>query len=541
MKNNLLSRQKKTIIILSSLALVLLIAYLLISLLVKDPLNTVLKYDEDGDALYATLSDKGSEGVTTSLILGLLESGQKSKYDVKPGETDNVLYTFRARNIDISYRPFITPEVAVENLKSVEVSNSYGTYKITRNANGSYILDNQNKVVFDSSAVSSLILQARFMLAGQKVENASQNLSDYGLSDADKPIKISVTDTSGKLNTILLGNKSVDGKSYYMKHTQKPYIYVMDSSVSVFENPAVSLLSPILEKPMTEQEYNYMDTFTLRKNGEDFVKCVIVPEEQATEGSTNLHKMTYPANYTPSITSFYEALSSLASPKGSYVVEYAVSDKPDKEALFDYYGLTVPSNDLEYSKGDKKCHFITGNSFNDQSGGKVFYAYSEYSDMIIALPLSSMPFLDYTLIDFVDNNVFRYSIDNVSSITVLTPAGTKTFDLAGSKKDLCVTERQSAKSIDVQSFRQMYISLLSVTVEGYAETNVSDGLTHDLTFTVETKFGDKNTYSFYTLSTLKCLINVNGKGEFYTNRAFIDKIAKNVDMLMSGQEIKADY
>ena len=52
-----LSKQKKLIIILSCAAAVVAAGYLAISLFVKDPLNTVKKYDEDGDAVFAAITD----------------------------------------------------------------------------------------------------------------------------------------------------------------------------------------------------------------------------------------------------------------------------------------------------------------------------------------------------------------------------------------------------------------------------------------------------------------------------------------------------
>ena len=129
----------------------------------------------------------------------------------------------------------------------------------------------------------------------------------------------------------------------------------------------------------------------------------------------------------------------------------------------------------------------------------------------------------------------------MQSISGSTPAGTNTFELSGSGQDLAVTERQSGKAIDTPSFRQMYISLLSISIEGYSDTRDTSGLTRELSFTVRNKSGDETVYSFYTLSTLTCFVTVNGDGEFYTNRAYIEKVVNNVDMLMSGKEIKADY
>lgn len=535
----LLSKQKKVTGILCLLAVILLAAYVVITLVAKDPLNTVLKYDEDGDELYATITGGSDSEVTTSLITGYLESGKKSKYDVKSGETENVAYTFRAKDVNISYRPFIAPEVSLDDFSYVTVENKSGKFTVCKK-DGGYYIDGSPDLILDSGAVSNLVLQSRYMLSSQKVENPSDNLADYGLSDS--PVaKITVGKSDGQNYTVYLGDKSVSGGGYYMKHAEKPYVYVMDSSASVFEEPAVNLVSPVLAQSFTEEEYNYMESFSMKKNGSDFIKCVIVPESERTSDSTNLHKMTYPASYTPSMNSFYEALSCLAQPKGTSVLEMNVSKSSVYASLMDYYGFIVPTNEISYSSGEKNGHFLTGNFFTADDGKKYCYAYSEYQDIIVTLSVSDYPFLEYGLIDFIDPNIFRYNIENVQSISVSTPAGTKTFELSGSGKDLAVTERQSGKAIDTPSFRQMYISLLSISIEGYSDTRDTADLVRELSFTVRNKSGDETVYSFYTLSTLTCFVTVNGDGEFYTNRAYIEKVVNNVDMLMSGKEIKADY
>lgn len=535
----LLSKQKKITGILCILAVILLAAYAVITLAAKDPLNTVLKYDADGDELYATVTGGSDSEITASLITGYLESGKKSKYDVKPGETEDVAYTFRAKNVSISYRPFIAPEVDLDSFSYVTVENKSGKFTVCKNQDGYYIDGSQN-LILDAGAVSNLVLQSRYMLSSQKVENPSENLADYGLSD-NSAAKITVGKTDGQSYTVYLGDKSVSGGGYYMKHAEKPYVYVMDSSASVFENPVTSLVSPVLAETLTEDEYNYMESFSMKKNGADFLKCVIVPENERTSDSTNLHKMTYPASYTPSMTAFYEALSCLAQPKGTTVLEINVSESSVYASLMDYYGFTVPTNEISYSSNGKSGHFITGNFFTSDDGNKYCYAYSEYQDIIVTLSVSDYPFLEYGLIDFIDSNIFRYNIENVQSISVSTPAGTKTFELSGSGKELAVTERQSGKEIDTPSFRQMYISLLNISIEGYSDTRDTAELVRELSFTVRNKAGNETVYCFYTLSTLTCFVTVNGDGEFYANRAYIEKVVNNVDMLMSGQEIKADY
>ncbi len=537
MKNNVLSRRNVIIVVLLALICVLCITGLLIKIFVKPPLHTVLRYDKDGDLLYARITN--SE-VTLSSLTQYLESGEKNDYYVKKGEADDVWFTFRAKQADISYQPFIIPEVSDEKFQSVEISNSFGTYTLNKGKNGTYYLADAPKISLNMQSTAQIAIQAKYMLALQKLENPSKNLSDYGLDKSDSPITLKLTDTDGNVNVVYFGDMSAAANGYYAKHKDKPYIYVVDASASVLGNPASALVSTALEQPLEESEYSYMETFSIKKNGEDFIKCEI--NSQSTEGQTNLHKITYPAPYTPSLTAFYEALGALSSPAGATVAEYNISAKHNKEELFDFYGLTVPSNEVSYSAGNKKCSFITGNSITLDDGEKYLYAYSLYSDCIMTLPVKAMPFLEYSLIDFINPNIFRYNIENVTAVKVKTQSAECEFALSKNGTQLTVKDKISGKVIDAPSFRQFYVSLLNVTVDNHSSSVDTEPLTHDLTFTVKTKFDTEFTYSFYTLSTLRCLAVTNSGTAFYeTNRAYVDKIIENTQKLLNGIEITPDY
>lgn len=544
-----LSKQKKLIIILSCAAAVVAAGYLAISLFVKDPLYTVKKYDEDGDAVFAAITD-GTGEVTKASIEKELAIG-KGEHDVRKGETDDVLYTFRARNVTVSYRPFIVPEIPLENLFSVKVENASGTFTVKRDAiSDEFVFAEAPLQSYNGQSVSKLLFQARYMLAMSKTSYEGKDLSDFGLDEKSKPIKITVTDRSGKTDTVLFGNLSVTGGAYYMKHTEKPFIYLMDSTASVFENSLTSYISPILAKSIPENESGYIESFSILKNGEKFFECRIIPEEKR-EGtsSTDLHKSTYPANYSPSMTNFYGALSSVASLSGESVVEVNVSKKENKDDIFKFYGLDKPANEVSWSYKGENSSFITSvlceNSY--------YYAYSSYMDTIVVLPRDNAPFLEYGLIDFVDEYAFRSNISNITAITVSAGRKTCRYELEHTEekteqngkekvvKNLIVKEKYTGKTIDTPSFRQFYISLMNLRIGGYSDIKSAEGLDRELSVTIETKFGEKYTYEFYTLTTTRCLMMLSGTGEFYADRNLVSTVIERNSMLMEGKTISAEY
>ncbi len=535
-----LSKQKKLIIILAIAAAVVAISCLAVSIFAKDPLYTVKKYDEDGDAVHAAITD-GTGAITKNSIEQELALG-KGEHDVKPGETEDVLYTFRGRNVSITYRPFIVPEIALDNLYSVKVENGSGVFTLKRDAiSDEFVFEEAPLQTYNAQMVSKLLFQARYMLAIDKTEHEGVSLSDFGLDEQSNPIKITVTDRAGNTDTVLFGHRIVTGGAYYMKHTQKPYIYLMDTTASVFENGITAYISPVLAKTIPESESGYIETFGIKKKGERFFECEIVPEEKRTgTSSTDLHKTVYPASYSPSLSRFYETLLSVASLSGDSVVEVNVSKNPEKDAILSYYGLDNPENEVSWSYKGEQYGFITSALVSDEAGG-FYYAYSEYMDVIVTLAAQSVPFLEYGLIDFVDEYAFRCNITSVSEISINDGAKTSVYELVHEDKQLTVTEKTTGKTIDTPSFRQFYMSLLNLRIGGYSDVDTAEGLDRELSVTVKTNFGETYEYEFYTLSTMRSFMTLGGTGEFYADRNLVNSVIEKNRMLMNGEIITADF
>jgi hypothetical protein len=268
-----------------------------------------------------------------------------------------------------------------------------------------------------------------------------------------------------------------------------------------------------------------------------------VPEELRTQTSdTSLHKIVYPANYPASLTKYYDALACFASLTGTVVVETNVLSIPEDEAaeILEKYGLVNPSNDVNCVYKGTEYRFLTGNKFTDENGNVIYYVYSPYMDTIVELPLANAPFLEYELMDFIDSGIFQVNIKNISEITAHTPRRSCRFVLEGSGDSLKVTEANSGKVIDTASFRQFYISLLNVKIEGYATAADVTG-ENEFGFAVTSVFGEKNAYEFSTISTTRDLITLDGNSQFYTNRSFVTKAAERLEMLMNGEIITPDY
>lgn len=528
-KSNLLSKQKIIILILGICAVVLAGVYIAFSLLNGTKTVEVPLYDDDGDKLEYTYTAKSGNRVTV-----LENDGETLKLSADSEITCNA-------------RPFIFPEIALDDLASVTVSGESGSYTLRKDsAAGEYVFEGDEMLLYNAEQLANLKFQARYMLAVEKLDGRYEDdssLVDFGLDTASHPLTVTVTDASGASHTVLFGNQLVTGAAYYAKDTSKPFVYVVDSSVAIFFEDEKTFFNPMITPTLTQSEYQYMESFSIRKNGELFLSSAIVPEEQRTgTGDTDLHKITYPAGYSASLSKYYDALASLGTLSGSKVIETNVYSSGEENAalLFDKYGLTVATNDVSFAVGEKSYRFLTGTRFTDADGAVCYYAYSPQMDDIVVLPLENAPFLEYELLDFIDAGIFQINIKDITELTASVPGVTCHFVLDGEGQDLKVTETESGKIIDTASFRQFYISLLSTRIEGYANASEVTG-NNEFRFSVTTKYGENASYSFDVISTTRDLITLDGAAEFYTNRSYITKAAERLIKLAAGETIEADY
>lgn len=553
MKKNstLLSRQKRIIIILAVLVVILAAVFYISQKLSREETQTVLKVDGDGDEVFAIITDvSGTDrGINITYINNVLSGMAENRYNVKKGTTEDVLCTFEADDVKITYYPMIFPEVALNSVDYVSVTNSHGYFKVYSDPQSSDLVIEQAKNnLYNTNLVSTLVLQARYMLATKKLENPSKNISDYGLDVSQNPIMIEICDKAGNINTVFMGDKAPGG-GYYMKHKDKPFIYIADSTSAIFENDIHYYLSPVITRSISTDYAMYISSLTYTKNGEELFTCEIIPDEERVGSLKNqLHRIVSPENKKQDIlstTTLYDMFTSLCSLSGVAVVEYGVSEKENYEEVMTQYGFDKPLASIEYTFGEGSFFAIFGTSVtNPDTDEKYYYGYGPYMDTIVLVPEASVPFLEYEYIDFIHNKMFQHSIDDVAKITLTTNKSTRVFVTDGTGKQLSVKEENSGKDIHVPSFRQFFIALLSAGVDGYSELDAGvnvDTLEHNLTFEIELKSGETLKYVFYSESTLRCYTVINGVGEFYTKREYVDKIAKYADMLMSGEVIESQF
>lgn len=538
-----LGKQKNLIIVLLVLAVIFAVMCIVFPFVFKEKLNTVYAKSPLGDAAEAVIYDKANARSIKGDIESIRKGEAKNTLSLEEGDGEKVLYTFRKNDVEISYQPYIFPEIPLEKLARVNITNGHGSFSVYNDGKGNFFFEGAEANLYNSRLVSTLLLQARYMLADGYVENPSSP-SDYGLGKDNYSAKVEVISTDGVSNTVYVGSGVIDGNRYYMKHADKEHIYIMDSGASAFFDDIRTYLSADVIRAIEEQQRNYIEKFEIKKNGDRFFACEIIPDEERVGAFSNqLHRMTYPSDaQVLNTTTLYEMFANVGGLTGAGVIEYGVSKKENPDEIFSLYGLDNPAFEITFSLSGTSYDIIVGNP-EEVDGEGYYYVYSNYQDTVVLVPASSLVFLEYDILDLFQDNVFQYNISTVSSIELKYGGNTRNFVLSGEGESLTVSESVSGKSIDTPSFRQFYISLLNVTLGGYSsvEGSVADTRKHELSFVVTLESGEKLVYEFYSESTMNCHIIIDGKGGFKTDRKWVDKIIENAEKLLSGIAIESAF
>lgn len=576
MKKNttMLGKQRLAILIIAAVAAVLAVVYIILVNIKHSYSVTLPLYDEVGDMLeYHVTAEKG--GAVTH-----------------EASADGITYTGSSK-LNVASAPYIFPEIDFNTLYAVKVENAAGTYTLYRDmGTGTYLFDGCEMLEYDAEAVSTLKIAACVMLSDTRLDetyDTDDALVPFGLDAASKPVRVTVRDMSENTHTVLIGAETVAGTGYYAMEQGRPYVYVLPSDTQIFFADMHDFLTARILPPISENDCQNIEEFDINRANKPFLSVKIVPEEERTETSdADLHKLVYPAAYSVDPIGFYDALMSLGNLVGTTVAETNVlgGDEARAEEIFAKYGFNSPSNDVYFNVGGSEYRFLSGDCFEDETLGRVYYVYTPESDAVVTLPLSSAPFLEYELIQFINPSVFQVRIDDVAHLTIKTPQKSLTYDFEGSGKELVITERASGEKVDVQSFRQLYIALLSVRIEGYAdgepkqeeaaEVETDDAAKAaaaevaaktgsdevvistvapeeaaalepgpqaeaEVSFSVTTRYGETYSYAFPIISTTRSRIIIGEDAEFYANRSSVTNIADKFAAFSDGETLQADW
>ncbi len=467
-------------------------------------------------------------------------------------EEDETIETLPDEGVSYGSYLLIFPQVEREDMESIEVKNDYGTYKFVRDDNDDFVIDGHENLAYDEEMFSELVVATGYTMCLTRLteEPTDEELEDYGFIGTDEdgnevdPSYYILTTTSGEEHKVIIGNQIISSGGYYAMYEGRDIIYVL-SATNIGEtilSPITDMISPILTAGLTTTSYYLIDNFSISHYGETFIECrTLTDEEQAEEESTAIvsFKSTYPAEY-PLSTNYDTTLQTLCYYTGEAVVALDLSDE-NMEA----YGLADEPYKVTYDMSSYTYTLIASELTDDG----YYYVSSSLFNVIIKVPSADFEFLSYSLLDWIDVNVFGRNITYVSTLEIYSPDFSETFRLTHYEDEdpnLVVIGDGCGEIDDVSNFRQLYVTLLLMQVEDevandtYAPDDIDSIVSEDnlvASFTVTTVGGNVTEYAFYRYSTRHCLLTINGEGQFYVIVDTPNKIISDAYKVTVGETV----
>ncbi len=455
----------------------------------------------------------------------------------EPDEEVKAEFDADGDRLGTSDRPYIYDVIPQSELKSIYVKNDLGEYRFNMDTvAGTLVLEGCEELSFDAEMLSYLYVNTCNTLAMAKVQDALGDLAEYGLEKGREGTYFEVTENSGKVHTVFVGDKIPTGAGYYVKAEDKPFIYVLDTMVEkcVMADENV-YVAPILALRVPENDRYSVDNIRLARDGELVCSFARTNGEDKDEtGAAISHVMTYPTGYNANQAVLDDILAKLVTFVGDKVIDCSVTTE-ELDAVIADYGFASPSHELLYEYGGVERRVIFGKETEDGSG---YYVLNTAQHMLCTVPKESVDFIDFDILKFIDSYIFQMSIDSVESVKLSTRMHSETFRLSGEKKELAVTRETTGEKVDTYSFRQTFIDILLVNLDDYAEA--PEEPVEVLSYTITTRGGNTYEYKFYDLTTRKLFFTVNGVGQFCVGRDEVDKVVADLELLLRGEKVVSE-
>ncbi len=453
------------------------------------------------------------------------------------------------------------------DIDSIEVHNEHGTYTFYRGEgddSANFYIKDMEGAPYSQDLVSSLIVSAGYTLSIERLDDPSDDLSVYGLSEADSPAWYLLKRLDGAEHKVYIGKMIPTGGGYYAMYEGRDAVYILDTTLGATLLADVhSLIIPMLGYPVSQSSMMELDDVQLIKDGKMFAWIdSLTAEEGGKEDGTPVYKLKYPKGSELDLnvySSLIEVLSA-SSAEGSLTQQVQgfsgyetvacgaeIGKLTDADFLEKYrIDMKKPYRIFSYTVSGIDCDIVFGAP--DENGE--MYAYSTVFELIAKINASSAPFLDWSILEFVEPQLISHNINDVSKITIsgsITDTNGKLdvdtfFTLEGEGESIIIKENGSDRAYDadsVKNFRQLYMTIITLRLQGEADVKDAEN-GHLATVKIELDNGDSYEFKFYSYSTRRCYYTVNGEGDFYVLRESVEKLLRDADRMLNGLPIDAN-
>jgi hypothetical protein len=396
-------------------------------------------------------------------------------------------------------------------------------------------VDVPGNYTLDESTIDDIALTFTTLNAERVIDENPTDLGQYGLAPPRAQGVASYSD--GTTKTVLLGDKTPSGSTYYLQLKGDPKVY------TVWQNYGDQMrwkLADLRDKKITPAlNFDEITYFRLtRADGTEIELREKSPEENKTyQLGFGRYVMTRPYSIPRGVDG--DKGDQLIKGPQQIQISSFVNDAPRE---LSQYGLAHPQYDLMVRDKSNTLDFLIGS----QDGKDKTYFMLRGEPNVYATDASSLSFLKTTAWDIADKFVFIPNIDDVDRMEI-SNAGithalaiarvTKKAEKKGETDTVEATYTVDSRTVDESSFKAFYQQLIGIQLEG--ETTRSVPQTPDVTARFFLNKGPSKAvtvlYAPYNRDFDE--VFVDGKGGFALTRQQLTTMLSKLDALAKGEKV----
>ena len=435
------------------------------------------------------------------------------------------------------------------SIATISIHNEYGDYTLVRNSDDTFFLAELPGAPLIDEPVASAVVASGYVIVRDRIVDSAtdEELAEYGLDDPQAWWVL--TDTAGKEYRVNVGDRMVSGDGYYCAFEGRRAVYTLGTSLeSSILSPCEKYVTAAMTSGVTANNYFEIEDFAIFRFAdggyEPFVSVVQCdPEEKLNPDAIVEAKLAYPSGYRANDSFYINVISGFVSLAGDETAAIVRSEED-----YEKYGLKDAPYEVHFSLGEKDYDLF----FSDVRDDGYVYGISDLLDygLIARFESDSMSWLRAGLFNWCADYPLQINITTVSSLRVRTESRDITFTLThGTDKNenatLDVTsDVVSFDNAHIYNFRQFYKTVIGSKLKGDSSLTEEErsALAADeskaiFRITFNTTDGKTIEYGFYRATTREALLTVNGRGDFYINIDWAEKLVSDLERLIAGLDI----
>ncbi|MGN0650236.1 MAG: DUF4340 domain-containing protein [Oscillospiraceae bacterium] len=465
-------------------------------------------------------------------------------------------------------------EKSKENVLSVEVTNSHGSFSFERKSRVVSTTDSEGNVTsadeyywespqlegLDQNTTSTAAFVNCFagLTTKSLVEENAQDLAKYGLETPEAVVKLNFDDSTGQTLYFGIQNPAANNLCYFRLSDssdvhQVSYYTVGDAYSKVNSFVRLSLTEAYnTENP---QELDYM--IIERKDLEEPLEirymydlAALAEEEDSIVTTFNSHRFVKPFKAEIDTTNGKDTCYGIYGLAASSCEYISVTDEALAATGLDDPFCTVTA---KYGGSVKKVIFgdpiVNIIETEDEDTPALattvgYYGMLEGGSAIYRFDVSAVPWYTVTMQDIISRRPISPYIYTVDRVVIETPGKTYDFKITGDAQNNSFT--CNGVDVDPTKFKESYQHLIT----GMGEELFFEEADYEpyvkVTFIYRDDYREKygaedDVIEFYQSDDRKSIVRVNGSVLFKVRQVYTERLIENAEAVLTGGEVQINW